>query len=209
MTHQPPIFAEVFAEQWDSLPPALKLHYANRPFCNDVVTHEGALTVTLSPVMRHFRWLLRLGGVLIPIEGENIPCTVYSRSDAKSRAYVLDRFVYPPGGKPYRFRSELVPTGEPHVIIEYFRFGGGWRGSYSFEDGKVHLRHLGFNWRGFGWNVPLPGWLKYVFGSGGAVEEVRSDDSYAMSTGLSHWLHKGPMVGYAGTFKVTEVKLER
>lgn len=203
----PPIFEAVFAEQWDSLPPALKLHYANRPFSNDVVTHEGALTITLSPVMRHFRWLLRLGGVLIPIEGENIPCVVHSRSDPKSAAYILDRVVHPPDGKPYRFRSELVPTGRPHEIIEYFRFGGGWRASYTYEDGRVHLRHLGLSWRLFGWNVPLPGFLKLIFGTGDAYEVVVSDDSYAMSTSLSHWLHKGPMVGYAGTFKVTEVRL--
>ncbi len=32
-----PIFAEVFGAQWDRLPPALKAHYANRPFSNDVV----------------------------------------------------------------------------------------------------------------------------------------------------------------------------
>lgn len=202
-----PIFAAVFAEQWDSLPPALRLHYANRPFSNDVVTHEGHLTITMSPFMRNFRWLLRLAGVLIPIEGDHIPCTVYSRSDPKSNAYILDRWVYPPGGKPYNFRSELVPTGEPHRVIEYFRFGGGWRASYSFEDGQVHLRHLGYNWRLFGHNIPLPGWLRIFAGTGHAVEQVLSDDSYTMRTALSHGLHKGPLIGYAGDFRVTEVRL--
>ena len=45
-----PIFKDIFAEQWKSLPPALKAHYANRPFSHDRVTVSGHLTIRFAGV---------------------------------------------------------------------------------------------------------------------------------------------------------------
>lgn len=206
MVDSQPIFQTVFGNQWDSLPPALKAHYANRPYTNDIVTHEGALTITLSPVMRSFAWLMRLANVLVPFEGADVPCTVYARSDPKSAAYILDRRVFAPGREPYTFRSELVCL-KPHVVAEYFRFGGGWVASYYFEGDKVILRHRGFAWRLFGLHIPLPGFLDIIFGQGSAYEITTGKDSFRMATSLDHFLHEGSMAGYAGEFRITEVKL--
>ncbi len=201
-----PIFADVFGDQWQRLPEALKRHYANRPFSHDVVSHEGALTITMSPLMRRFRWLLRLSGLLVPFEGVDVPVTVYTRSDPKSKTYIFERHFFPQGGQEYIFRSELVCV-KPHVVIEYFRFGGGWRATYWFEGDKVIIRHDGFNWRLFGLNVPLPGWLDIFFGQGGAYEQAVSDDTYRMETGLNHFMHDGKLMGYVGTFRITGVTL--
>jgi hypothetical protein len=52
MPNTTPIFAEIFAEQWDSLPTALKAHYANRSFSNDRVTVTGRLTIRMGPLLR-------------------------------------------------------------------------------------------------------------------------------------------------------------
>lgn len=201
-----PIFAEVFGHQWENLPVALKAHYANRPFSHDVVTHKGALTITMSPYMRKFRWLLRLTGLLVPFEGEDVPVTVYTRSDPKSKTYIFERHFFPPGQPEYVFRSELVCI-KPHVVIEYFRFGGGWRASYWYEGDKVIIRHDGFNWRLFGLNVPLPGWLDLFFGEGGAYEQATGEAAFRMQTALNHFMHDGALMGYAGEFRVTEVAL--
>ena len=202
-----PIFAEVFGAQWDGLPAALKAHYANRPYSNDVVTHHGALDISLSPMMRRFKWLLRLSRVLVPFEGTGIPCTVYTRSDPRSKTYIFERHFFPPGEAEYVFRSELVCL-KPHVVVEYFAFGGGWKATYWYEGDKVILRHAGFCWRVFGWHVPLPGWLDVFFGVGGAFEQATGEDRFCMATELNHFLHDGPMVGYRGEFTVTEVRLE-
>ncbi len=204
MPDSEPIFADVFGQQWQTLPESLKRHYANRPFSRDVVTHHGALTITMSPLMRRFRWLLRLTGLLVPFEGVDLPVTVYTRSQPHSRTYVFERHLFPPGGREYIFRSELVCV-KPHVVIEYFRFGGGWRAIYDFDGERVLIRHDGFNWRLFGWNIPLPGWLDLIFGCGGAWEQSVSDDTYRMETALTHGQHR--LMGYAGAFQITEIAL--
>ncbi|MEI9906421.1 MAG: DUF4166 domain-containing protein [Asticcacaulis sp.] len=160
----------------------------------------------MSPLMRRFRWLLRLSGLLVPFEGKDIPVTVYTRSDAKSKRYIFERHFFPPGQPEYVFRSELVCV-RSHVVIEYFRFGGGWRATYWYEGDKVIIRHDGFNWRLFGLNIPLPGWLDLVFGEGGAYEQAVSDAAYRMQTALSHFLHDGELMGYRGEFRITEVAL--
>ena len=201
-----PIFADVFGDQWEHLPEALKRHYANRPFSRDVVGHEGKLTIAMSPLMRRFRWLLRLSGLLVPFEGVDVPVTVYTRSDPTSKTYIFERHFFPPGGPEYVFRSQLVCV-KPHVVIEYFRFGGGWRATYQWDGDKVVIRHDGFNWRLFGLNMPLPGFLDFFFGRGGAWEQAVSDDAYRMETGLRHILHRGKLMGYAGTFHITGVTL--
>ncbi|HTN39983.1 MAG TPA: DUF4166 domain-containing protein, partial [Asticcacaulis sp.] len=64
-----PIFAEIFAEQWDRMPPALKAHYANRPFSNDRVTVTGTLTIRMGPLLRLFSPLLKACKMLTPWEG--------------------------------------------------------------------------------------------------------------------------------------------
>ncbi|MBW8881206.1 MAG: DUF4166 domain-containing protein, partial [Asticcacaulis sp.] len=180
---------------------------ANRPFTNDVVSHEGTLDIRMSPLMRRFRWLLRLTGVLVPFEGNGVRCVVYTKSQPTSKTYVFERHFFPTGGAEYVFRSELVCVA-PHVVIEYFAFGGGWKATYTYDGERVRIEHAGFAWRVFGKHVPLPGWLAAVFGVGAAFELATATNRYTMRSALSHKGLGQTLLSYEGEFTVTGVTLD-
>ena len=199
-----PIFADVFADQWDNLPPVMKAHYANRPFSHDRVTVEGRLDVHIHPLMKPFAPLMAALGLLAPWAGEDVPCTVQFLSQADGNAFIFNRQFRFPGRKSYPFRSELVAKG-PHDVVEYMRCGIGWRCGYSFDGGRVVLAHKGYVVRLFGRDVPLPG-AGLIVGRGEAFEEATSDASFSMFMALNHPLF-GRLYSYGGTFTVTETAL--
>lgn len=203
-----PTFAEVFAEQWDALPPAMKLHYANRPYTRDWVTVEGSLTIRMGWLMKRVAPLMGALGMLTPRDGQNIACIVHFLSEFESNVFVFERrFAFP--GKPYIFRSRLMPRG-PHDVTEYMPCGIGWRCSYGYEDGKVLLKHKGYVWRILGVDVPLLGLGELFMGRGDAFEQATGEDSFRMRMGTSGSLFGKAMdYGYEGEFRVTEVTLDR
>lgn len=203
-----PTFAEVFAEQWDSLPPALKLHYAIRPFTRDRMTVEGRLTIRMGSLMTRLAPLMGLLGMLTPRTGKDIACTVHFLSEPDSKAFIFERhFAFP--GKPYVFRSKLVPHGA-HDVTEYMACGIGWRCSYDFRDDKVMLQHRGYVWRIFGIDVPLLVLGEWLMGRGSAYEEATGDKSFRMRMGMSGGLFGRAMeYSYEGEFTVTGAELER
>ncbi|KLN60596.1 hypothetical protein WH96_12100 [Kiloniella spongiae] len=93
-----------------------------------------------------------------------------------------------------------------NILVEFMRFGIGWKLAYEWDGKKVILRHKGYVWRLFGKLLPLP--LSWVMGEGHAEETPLSDDDFSMWTHAKHSLF-GPTFGYAGTFKVTEVKCQK
>ncbi|ESQ94154.1 DUF4166 domain-containing protein [Asticcacaulis benevestitus] len=203
-----PIFAAVFAEQWDALPPALKAHYANRGFTRDRVTVTGTLTIRMGPLLRFLSPLLRLSRMLTPWPGDDVPCTVAFHSEPDSNAFIFERRFSFPGRAPHVFRSKLVPQA-PHHVIEYMASGLGWRCGYSFEDGRVRLFHKGYVWRLFGVDLPVTFLGELLAGKGFAFEEASGDMSFSMAMGL-----KGGPFGrltaysYSGDFTVTEMALD-
>ena len=199
-----PIFAEVFADQWAQLPPVMRTHYANRPRSHDRVTVEGHLDVHIHPVMKPLAPLMAALGLLAPYAGEQVPCTVQFLSQPDGNAFIFDRRFHFPGRNSYQFRSELLAKGA-HDVIEIMRCGIGWRCGYSFENGRVVLRHKGYAWRLFGQTIPLPG-ASVLVGRGEAWEEATGDDTFTMFMALRHPLF-GRLYSYGGTFKVTEVAL--
>ncbi|HWU48765.1 MAG TPA: DUF4166 domain-containing protein [Asticcacaulis sp.] len=203
-----PIFAPVFGPPWADLPPAMQKHYANRPFTHDRVTVEGRLDIRMGWLMRLIAPLIGALGMLTPSDGEAIPCTVQFLSEPDSNAFIFERRFAFPGRKSYVFRSRLVPKGDARVV-EYMACGVGWDCAYSFEDGEVRLRHLGYVWRLFGADLPI-GWLATpVLGRGEAVERATGEDSFAMSMRLGGGLSGAAMAyGYAGSFTVTEMALD-
>ncbi len=199
-----PIFADVFADQWDELPVVMRKHYANRPRTEDRVTVEGYLNVHIHPLMKLLAPLMAWLGLLAPYAGEGVPCTVHFQSQPAGNAFIFDRWFQFPGGKSYQFRSELLAKG-PHDVIEYMRSGIGWRCAYGFEADRVVLSHKGYAWRLFGRDIPLPG-AGWIVGHGEAFEEAIDDDRFAMSMTLRHPVF-GRLYSYAGTFTVTEMAL--
>ena len=200
-----PIFADVFADQWDALPVVMRKHYANRACTHDRVTVEGHLDVYIHPLMKPFAPLMAWLGLLAPWAGKNVPCTVQFRSQPGGKAFIFDRqFQFAPR-KSYQFRSELVAKG-PHDVIEYMRCGIGWRCDYSLENNRVVLRHKGYVWRLFGRDIPLPG-AGLVVGRGEAFEEATADDRFAMFMAVRHPVF-GILYSYDGEFTVTEIALD-
>ncbi len=193
-----PIFQSIFGKTWDELPVALKKHYANRPYSNDVVTLDGTMDIKLSPLTRLMKPLFRLFGTLVPYEGENIPTIVHSKSEPDSDNYILERNFNFPGQKPYVFRSAFMPI-QNNDVVEIMKFGIGWRCYYTYESGKVLLTHKGYSLRVLGLLIPLP--LALILGKGYAEEQVIDDDSFKMRMVITHpWF--GDTFEYKGQFKV-------
>ncbi|MBN8530306.1 MAG: DUF4166 domain-containing protein [Alphaproteobacteria bacterium] len=197
-----PIFTRVFGEAWEALPPVLRRHYANRAYRRDTVTVEGRMDVMTSPWIGVLSPLLRLAGTLVPYAGTAIPVTVHFRSEPDSDAFCFDRIFHFPGKAPYAFRSRMVPV-QGAEMIEYMRFGIGWRTAYSYEKGKIMLRHRGYVLGCGAWRVSLP--LEWVLGTGSAEEEAISEDVFRMRMEIRHWFF-GITYAYGGEFRVIEVQ---
>ena len=200
MTSNKPIFQSVFAEQWDTLPPVMHKHYANRPFSNDVVTVVGKMDIEFGWLVRLFSPFLRLFGVLVPYQGVDIPVTVKFRSEADSIAYCLDRTFNFPNKKPYIFYSRMVHLKDD-IIIEFMKYGIGWKHHYYFKNNKVILEHHSYVWKIFNITIPLP--IGLLFGRGYAEEEAISDNKFKMKMNITHPL-LGKMYEYRGEFEVLD-----
>jgi hypothetical protein len=193
-----PIFKSVFGAEWEAMPPVLKAHYANRPFSNDVVVHEGLMDIKLSKLTKLIGPLFKLFGALVPYEGTNIPTTVYSRSEPDSANYILERHWHFPDRESYIFLSTLIPRGGSEVF-ELMRFGLGWLGDYRYNGEKVLLTHKSFCFRVFGKLIPIP--LALFLGKGYAEEEVTGDNMFKMYVEMKHGIF-GKTFEYRGEFKV-------
>lgn len=194
---QEPLFKSVFGEQWDRLPPVMKKHYAVRPYSADWVKVEGHLDVAISPFIS---LMAHLTGMLLAYSGKDVPVTVVFRSD-KSGAFHFERTFHfaDHGDVIFHSRMEQIKGTE---LVEFMRFGIGWKLAYLWDGSKVVLQHRGYVWRILGVMIPMP--LAWIIGKGYAEELPLSEDSFSMWTHAKHPLF-GKTFGYAGEFKVTEV----
>jgi predicted DCC family thiol-disulfide oxidoreductase YuxK len=194
-----PLFKTVFGSQWDTLPAVMKKHYAVRSFSQDSVKMEGHLDIHVSPFMR---FAAHLTGMLVPYSGKNIPVTVFFRS-MTPKAVDFDRTFHfsDKGDVKFISRMEWITKNE---MVEWMRFGVGWKLAYEWDGRKVILRHQGYVWRFLGVMIPLP--LAWVIGGGYAEEVPVSENSFRMWTHAKHPL-LGTTFGYAGEFKITEVSV--
>ena len=195
-TRHEPIFKSVFGEKWDTLPPVMRQHYRNHPFSNDVVTVQGKMTIQSSGVLKFFLPLFKFFKVLAPHEGENIPVTVYLRSDPHSYAFHFDRTFYFPDKKPYHFRSYMLPI-KNNIVVEFVFAGIGWCTAFISTGNKVILEYKGFVWKIFGLLIPLP--LAFLFGKVHLEKEALSDNTFRLHMEMNHWI--GNYI-YAGEFKI-------
>lgn len=195
-----PLFKSVFDEHWDTLPPALKRHYAVRPFSKDVVKVEGHLNVTVS---RLVRIISKLTGTLLAQSGKNIPVTIVFRS-GESGAFHFDRTFCFPGTGDVSFSSHADLMRGMNVV-EFVRFGIGWRSAYEWDGSKICLQHRGYVWRVFGITIPLP--LGILLGRVQAEEIPLSDEKFSMWMQVTHPL-LGKTFGYDGEFRITHVSSE-
>lgn len=192
-----PLFKTVFGEAWETLPAVMKDHYAVRPFSDDIVKAEGHLDVTISPLVS---LIARMTGALLAYSGDNVPVTVVFKSD-KSGAFHFDRIFHFPDKGDVHFRSRMEWL-EDNLLVEFMRFGVGWKLAYEWDGEKVTLRHKGYVWRVLGVMIPVP--LALVLGVGHAEERPLSNSEFSMWTHAKHPVF-GKGFAYAGDFEVTEV----
>jgi len=195
-----PIFKSVFGTSWESLPPVIKKHYANRPHQNDRVTTEGVMKVESSITGKLMEPFFKLAGTLVPYEGDNVRATVHFVSTAESDDFHYERTFYFPGREPYRFYSRMKPVGG-NELVEFMRFGLGWRMAYTWTGEKVVLTHRGYVLDLFFFLLPLP--LGFIMGRGHAEEAPIDDNTFSMMMEIRHPLW-GKVYGYNGVFKVTK-----
>jgi hypothetical protein len=193
-----PIFRSIFGEAWSSLPKVMHKHYANTPFSEDVMVAKGTMDVSLSPIAKLLSPLFRLFGTLVPYDGRDVPVTVFFRSDLHSAAFRIDRQFLFPGKKPYHFHSSMVQVND-NDIIEFMRFGLGWRMHYLWDGKKVVLHHQGYVLKLFGKLISLP--IDFLVGHVYAEEHALSDNVFRMRMQLAHPL-LGTLFEYKGVFTI-------
>ena len=198
MQNEQPIFEPIFGKSWEDLPPSLRKHYANRPYTDDVVELKGVMDIKLSKITRLMKPLFKLFGALVPYEGENIPTTVYSKSEPVTADYNLERHFHFPNQESYVFRSRFIHVKDSDVI-EVMKFGIGWRCDYIYNGDRVLLIHRGYYWRIFGMLLPIP--LTLLLGKGDAWEEAVNDNSFRMCMTITHPLF-GRTFEYKGQFEL-------
>lgn len=192
------IFEHVFGDRWQELPLVMHKHYANRAYSDDVTIMEGTMSIESSKYAKLLSPAFRLLGTLVPYEAIDIPVTVKALSSPDSVQYIFDREFRFKTRAAHRFHSAMEHY-KNNEVIEFMRFGIGWKSAFFWEDGKVVLKHRGYVWRIFGLTLPLP--VTWVIGSGSAYETPLSGDEFRMSMQIDHPLF-GKIYGYHGTFKV-------
>ena len=200
MKESQPIFRSIFGDTWNSLPSVMHKHYANRPYCDDVVRVEGRMDVEFGWLVKLLSPLLRIVGALVPYQGKDIPVTVHFRSEPDSNAYCLDRTFNFPDKKPYIFYSRMVQIKDD-VIVEFMKYGIGWKHRFYYNGEKVILEHRGYVWKIFGATIPVP--LGLFLGRGYAEEEALNENSFRMEMNITHPLF-GKMYEYRGVFEVED-----
>lgn len=192
------IFREILGPIWDELPRVMKAHYRNKAFCNDVTEMQGHLNVHTSWYSKLLSPAFAVLGALVPYKGTQVPVNVKARSNPTSNAYILEREFNYEGKGIRHFRSTLEPFGR-NELIEFLRFGVGWRSSFDWNGERIVLEHIGYVWRVFRINIPLP--ISWIIGKGNAYEIPMSDTEFEMYMEIKHVLF-GKIYGYDGRFEV-------
>jgi len=201
-TLETPLFQQVFGKDWQDMPQVMKDHYAVRAGSSDVVVVAGTLDVR---VVWLVRMMARLTGMLVPYCGDNVPVVVRFTSSADGKSLIFDREFSFPERKPVRFYSQMQHLGDG-VMIEFMRFGIGWKFACRWDGAKVILAHRGYVWRLFNRMIPVP--LHWMIGRGHAEETPLSAQEFSMWTHSVHPLF-GKMFGYAGRFTIERVPCDR
>jgi hypothetical protein len=192
------IFKPIFGNNWQSLSPVMQKHYANHPFSNDISIAEGKMEINFGKIFRFFSPLFRILGMLAPYQGKDIFTRVKFRSEINSNALCLDREFHFSDKKIVRFFSRMTPI-KNNEVVEIMACRIGWRCAFSYENGKVYLKHRGYNFVIFGFFIPLP--ITFLVGEGSAFEESLSEDEFRMRMVIKHFLF-GEIYEYKGHFKI-------
>lgn len=192
-----PIFKPVFADSWKNLPLIFHKHYANRAYSNDIVTVQGKMDISYSWWFTFLLPLCRLLKTLVPYQGKDIATIVKFKSDPLSNKFYYEREFCFPQKKPYKFCSYMQNIDD-NLVVEFMRFGIGWKTLFHLNGEKIVLEHAGYVWKLCGIMIPLP--LACIIGKGHAEEEAISDNKFKMHMEIKHFLF-GKVFEYKGEFE--------
>ena len=187
------------------MPPVFQAHYANRLGREDVVRASGRMRIRQGWPMRPFAFLLRWTKTLVPVTADAVSTQVTFRTHRGERAFWYDRRFALRDGRRMTFLSRMEPRGEQEAV-EWTTAGLGWHARFSYEGGRVRLRHLGYRIRLGTLDLPLP--ATWLLGKPSAWEEALSDSAFRMEMTIDHPLF-GRLYSYAGDFRIDEVALEQ
>ena len=200
MKEKQAIFKPIFGDSWLTLPPVMKLHYANRPDSTEEYLAVGELEVKAAPALRLIAPVLRLLGGPPVVNARNVPVTVCFKSEPHKDTLHFVRTFHFSGKPPYVFHSRMVPSGGNRVA-EVMKFGLVWRMKYKWQEGRVILEHDGYALNFFGKRLRVP--LTWILGSVHAEEHPIDDTHFSMKVGITHPLW-GFVYGYRGWFKMEQ-----
>ncbi|MDX2082380.1 MAG: DUF4166 domain-containing protein [Rickettsiales bacterium] len=203
MTHKinhKSIFQPIFGQKWYELPNVIHDHYANRPFCNDIVIAEGMMEIEFSKSFKLLSFLFRSLKILIAKRGKNIFTRVTFRSESNSSFLHFEREFFFEKNHPEKFFSKMIQLKE-NKIAEVMNCGISWIFFYNFSNQKVTLTHHGYALKIGKFFLPLP--LTFLFGKGYAEEIAISDDEFAMKMTVTNFIF-GEIYCYQGQFKIVK-----
>ena len=192
-----PFFANIFKNKWEHLPIALKKRYANKTYSNDEVILDGVIDVKVSKLMRTLSPIFNFFGAKVPKSQKNMSIQVKFKSDVNSNKI---RFLCPFRStirSPYYYNKKIG-------IIEFMKFGLGWKMNYKLDNNATKILHKGYIWRILGINIPMP--FQLILGKVYASEKAVSDNEFYMIFAIKHRLF-GEVFSYKGSFNVTKSPL--
>jgi len=98
-----------------------------------------------------------LFGAVVPYKGKDKAVDVHYISRANNNLYWDRVFKFQHSDFHFKSYMESIEQGE---VIEFVRYGIGIRLNVSAEEGVLVFRDIGYLWRIFGFDIPIPGsWL--------------------------------------------------
>jgi hypothetical protein len=191
------IIQTILENHWDEIPVSLKIHYANKPFSQDITIANGHMNIYCK---RWLSTLLRRLSALPAITISDIPVTVCYTSDPNSPAFHLHRRFYLPQRTPHQFNTTMTPYHN-NEILEELGHGLCWRIRYGWRDNKITLTHCGYVFKLGSWLCPMP--CTWLLGTPYAEEYAIDDTRFGMHAYIKHMIF-GYIFTYNGIFTITE-----
>lgn len=196
--NKPPVFQTILGDEWDSLGDIIRRHYFLQPNSSDYVCVPGEMSeIHHSLIAKPLIPFGLLFGAIVPYKGKNIAIDVhYSASPENSNIYWDRVFKFKRGN--YHFKSHMEPIRK-NEVIEFVRYGIGIRLKVSVENSALVFRDIGYLWRVFDIEIPIPG--RWIMGSVYVEERPVDETRFSMKMTLNHPIF-GTLFRYNGEFKL-------
>jgi hypothetical protein len=196
---QKSVFQIVLGDEWDGLGPIIQRHYFLQPKSSDYICVSGEMTeISHSWFAKLLIPFGILFGAIVPFQGKDIPVDVHYSSNPNNLNIYWDRvFKFSRGN--FHFKSHMQPV-KKNEVIEFVRFGVGIRLAVTVENGALVFRDLGYLWRLFDYDIPIPG--KWLMGKVYVEERPIDEQYFSMKMTLTHPV-LGELFKYTGRFELS------